>query len=139
MSYQFQPIGEVEKLDEVPETANAIVEVDGEIKRVPGSGLGGAAGSGFVVVHITHETSLSDENTVTADASFADIKAKLQANEIVIAAVARHMQIDISGVINIYENYSCFVELEDYYIEFLHGNVTYIWNDSDEISVSFGK
>lgn len=44
MAYEFKKLGEVEALDEVPENANALVEVDGAIKRVPGSGLGGAAG-----------------------------------------------------------------------------------------------
>lgn len=40
----FTKLGAVEALDEVPENANALVEVDGAIKRVPGSGLGGSGG-----------------------------------------------------------------------------------------------
>lgn len=40
----FVKLGEVEALDSVPDGANALVEVEGEIKRVPGSGLGGGAG-----------------------------------------------------------------------------------------------
>lgn len=40
----FVKLGEVEALDSVPDGANALVEVDGEIKRVPGSGLGGGTG-----------------------------------------------------------------------------------------------
>lgn len=40
----FVKLGEVEALDSVPDGANALVEVDGEIKRVPGGGLGGGAG-----------------------------------------------------------------------------------------------
>lgn len=44
MNYEFKRLGEVEALSEVPENANALIEVDGSIKRVPGSGLGGAAG-----------------------------------------------------------------------------------------------
>jgi hypothetical protein len=44
MAYKFKRLGEVEALVEVPEGANALIEVDGDIKRVPGSGLGGATG-----------------------------------------------------------------------------------------------
>lgn len=75
MSYQFQPIGEVEKLDEVPKTANAIVEVDGKIKRVPGSGLGGAVerfDAIFTVVH-TGVGNTSQDYTVTCNKSFEEI------------------------------------------------------------------
>ena len=41
MAYEFQKLSEVEALAEVPEGANALIEVNGDIKRVPGSGLGG--------------------------------------------------------------------------------------------------
>lgn len=44
MTYEFQKLSEVEALVEVPEGANALIEVNGDIKRVPGSGLGGATG-----------------------------------------------------------------------------------------------
>lgn len=40
-TYKFKTPDDLELLVEVPETANAIVEVDGEMKRVPGSNLGG--------------------------------------------------------------------------------------------------
>jgi hypothetical protein len=40
MAYEFKTLGSVEALTEVPENANALVEVDGEIKRVPGGALG---------------------------------------------------------------------------------------------------
>lgn len=41
MAYEFKTLGSVEALTKVPENANALVEVDGEIKRVPGGALGG--------------------------------------------------------------------------------------------------
>lgn len=44
MSYEFRRLSDVEALTEVPAGANALIEVDGDIKRVPGSGLGGATG-----------------------------------------------------------------------------------------------
>lgn len=50
MAYEFQKLSEVEALAEVPEGANALIEVNGDIKRVPGSGLGGAAGIKTVII-----------------------------------------------------------------------------------------
>lgn len=44
MAYEFKRLGEVEALTEVPEGANALIEIDGVVKRVPGSGLGGGTG-----------------------------------------------------------------------------------------------
>lgn len=38
---EFKKLSEVETLDKVPEGANAFIEIDGEVKRVPGEGLGG--------------------------------------------------------------------------------------------------
>lgn len=42
MNYEFTKLSEVEALNEVPENATVLAEVDGAIKRIPGSGLGGA-------------------------------------------------------------------------------------------------
>ena len=44
MAYEFTKLTEVEALTEVPENASVFAEVDGEIKRVPGAGLGGESG-----------------------------------------------------------------------------------------------
>ena len=41
MEYDFQRLADVELLEEVPDGASAFVAVDGVVKRVPGSGLGG--------------------------------------------------------------------------------------------------
>lgn len=42
MNYEFKKLSEVESLAEVPENATVLAEVDGKIKRIPGSGLGGS-------------------------------------------------------------------------------------------------
>ena len=47
---EFKKLADVEALTEIPEGANAFVEVDGEIKRVPGEGLGGAGGFKTAVI-----------------------------------------------------------------------------------------
>lgn len=44
MSYEFKKLSEVQAMDEVPEGAKVLAEVNGEIRRVPGSGLGGDTG-----------------------------------------------------------------------------------------------
>lgn len=49
MSYTQKKLSEVELLTEVPENATVFAEVNGEIKRVPGKGLGGS-GNGLVLV-----------------------------------------------------------------------------------------
>ena len=41
MAYEFKRLSNVEALPEVPKGATVLAEVGGEIKRVPGSGLGG--------------------------------------------------------------------------------------------------
>ena len=41
MAYDFQKLADVELLEEVPDGASAFVAVNGVVKRVPGSGLGG--------------------------------------------------------------------------------------------------
>jgi hypothetical protein len=50
MSYNFKNLADVELLEGVPEHANAFVEVDGMIKRVPGTGLGGESGIKTVII-----------------------------------------------------------------------------------------
>lgn len=41
MNYEFKKLGEVEALNEVPENATVLAEIDGAIKRIPSNGLGG--------------------------------------------------------------------------------------------------
>ena len=46
MAYEFKKLSEVELLESVPDGATVLAEVDGVIRRVPGSGLAGSGGSG---------------------------------------------------------------------------------------------
>lgn len=41
MAYEFTKLGEVEALEKVPKGANALIEIAGDIKRVPGDSLNG--------------------------------------------------------------------------------------------------
>lgn len=62
MAYDFQKLADVELLEEVPDGASAFVAVDGVVKRVPGSGLGG----GGVATAILRFDSESNASTNTA-------------------------------------------------------------------------
>lgn len=59
MAYDFQKLADVELLEEVPDGASAFVAVDGTVKRVPGSGLGG----GVVATAILRLSSESNAST----------------------------------------------------------------------------
>lgn len=66
MAYEFKKIAEVEALDKVPDGANALIEVNGEIKRVPGNGLGGAGGIATAIIK-----SSDYDNAVAGISTFA--------------------------------------------------------------------
>ena len=58
MAYDFQKLADVELLEEVPDGASAFVAVDGVVKRVPGSGLGGG-GIATAILRFTSESNAS--------------------------------------------------------------------------------
>lgn len=55
MAYEFQKLSEVEVLTEVPEGASVLAEVNGDIKRVPGDGLGGNSGKTLIITATVEE------------------------------------------------------------------------------------
>ena len=67
MAYDFQKLADVELLEEVPDGASAFVAVDGVVKRVPGSGLGGG-GVATAILRFTSESNAST-NAVTMGAT----------------------------------------------------------------------
>lgn len=64
MAYDFQKLADVELLEEVPDGASAFVAVDGTVKRVPGSGLGGGGGIATAILRFASESNAST-NAVT--------------------------------------------------------------------------
>lgn len=58
MAYDFQKLADVELLEEVPDGASAFVAVNGVVKRVPGSGLGGG-GIATAILRFTSESNAS--------------------------------------------------------------------------------
>lgn len=68
MAYDFQKLADVELLEEVPDGASAFVAVDGTVKRVPGSGLGGGGGIATAILRFGIESNAST-NAVTMSVS----------------------------------------------------------------------
>lgn len=58
MAYDFQKLADVELLEEVPDGASAFVAVNGNVKRVPGSGLGGG-GVATAILRLDSESNAS--------------------------------------------------------------------------------
>lgn len=68
MAFEFKKLSDVEALNEVPEGANALVEINGAIKRVPGSGLGGAAGIKTIIIRSSdYENAISGGSSERAE------------------------------------------------------------------------
>ena len=63
MAYEFTKLSEVELLESVPDNASAFVEVDGTVKRVPGSGLGGGGVKTAIVKMPGYDSAVSDVQT----------------------------------------------------------------------------
>lgn len=59
MAYDFQKLADVELLEEVPDGASAFVAVNGDVKRVPGSGLGGGGGIATAILRLASESNAS--------------------------------------------------------------------------------
>lgn len=60
MAYEFTKLADVPALEEVPEGANAFIEVDGEVRRVPGDGLGGGGGESVATLDFSSGEISSD-------------------------------------------------------------------------------
>ena len=68
MAYTFKKFSDVEALTEVPDGANALVEVNGAIKRVPGSGLGGGGVKTAIIKSSDYDNAIAGVSTL-ADAT----------------------------------------------------------------------
>lgn len=66
--YTFKKLSEVEALTEVPEGANAFIEVNGEIKRVSGDGLGGGGIKTAIIKSSDYDNALAGVQTALAGA-----------------------------------------------------------------------
>lgn len=71
---EFKNLAEVTKLEEVPEGASVLAATaEGEVVRVPGSGLGGGGNAGGGVFTVTFSS--ADGETFTADKTLSEIEA----------------------------------------------------------------
>lgn len=60
MSYGFKRLSEVQALTEVPEGAKVLAEANGQIVRVPGSGLGGSGGIKTAIIKASNYDAMLD-------------------------------------------------------------------------------
>lgn len=67
---EFKKLGEVERLTEVPEGANAFIEIDGEVKRVPGEGLGGGGIKTAIIKSSNYDSALSGVQPRIAEVTY---------------------------------------------------------------------
>lgn len=109
MAYEFKKLGEVEALEEVPDGANALIEVNGDIKRVPGSNLGGGGGIKTAIIKSSNydnaiaglQTTQGGVETITyscVNMTFEEAYATMAAGE----PLAVMFMLSDEGVINVY-------------------------------------
>lgn len=84
MAYEFTKLADVPALEEVPEGANAFIEVDGEVRRVPGDGLGGGGGIPTAIIHLNMDS--SNPTSVAALADLTGGTATASASDVALAA-----------------------------------------------------
>lgn len=82
MAYEFQKLSEVEALSEVPEGARVLVEVNGDIKRVPGAGLGGNGGKTLIIDFIAPKDD-SSYPIITANMTFEELNESFLNRELI--------------------------------------------------------
>lgn len=90
MAYDFQKLADVELLEEVPDGASAFVAVDGTVKRVPGSGLGGGGGVATAILRFDIESNASANNElpITCDNyTYEQARAVLEAGNPLTAMI----------------------------------------------------
>lgn len=83
MNYEFKKLGEVETLNEVPENATVLAEVDGAIKRIPGNGLGG--GNTLVITSSDFVNAASEVSTFVAVEPTTTYTANMTLDEAIAA------------------------------------------------------
>lgn len=59
MEYTYKKLADVEALTEVPEEATVFAEVNGEVKRIPGKGLGGSEIKTAIIKSSMYDTTLA--------------------------------------------------------------------------------
>lgn len=74
MSYEFKKLSEVQAMDEVPYGAKVLAEANGQIVRVPGSGLGGDTRIKTAIIKSSdYDQSLQGVQTISSSAPEVEI------------------------------------------------------------------
>ena len=122
MSYEFKRLSQVEALTKVPDGAKVLAEANGQIVRVPGSGLGGSGGGAndvYTVKQIIEYTGEGEKLTVEGTLQEA-IAAYKQGKTLRLAYVVRF---DGNEIV-MDETIHCYVSPNESYVIFytLHTN-----------------
>lgn len=102
MAYDFQKLADVELMEEVPDGASAFVAVDGVVKRVPGSGLGG--GGWFVVT-----ASVDESENIIVDHYRDDIAAAFENGKMPIVKMTYDGETNIMNMVSITQYVANFI------------------------------
>lgn len=133
MAYNFKSIADVEVVAEPSESANVLIEENGEIKKAPKTAVGGAVGGGGYDAVIKFNTMGDDSELISG--SYDDILAKLEAGEWVNVAMYRPeggYSVDIIQVNRVWFDEECY----DIIFDFLDPNTNTkkkIWFKSDNV------
>lgn len=104
MAYEFTKLGEVEALEKVPEGANALIEIEGDIKRVPGDGL--SSGIKTAIIKSSDYDDVlaggtpADEDTVTfscVNMTFEEALAEIKAGKPLMAVMLEALVNELSN------------------------------------------
>lgn len=91
MSYEFTRLSDVESIEKTPEGANALVEVNGTIKKVPAGDMGG----GVKIFNATADTSdMQTFSNASKDKSFNELKEAYDAGQLLWCRLTMNMTID---------------------------------------------
>ena len=102
MSYTFKKLGEVEALGEIPEGTNVFVEVNGEVKRVPGSGLGGGIKTAIIKLDPSSNNCYCENMTFDEAVTLIGNNEPLNAILVILGQgtlAVKHVALDNSSII----------------------------------------
>lgn len=102
MAYTFKKLGEVEALTEVPEGANALIEINGAVKRVPGSGLGGGIKTAIIKLDPSSKNCYCENMTFDEAVTLIGNNEPLNAILVILGQgtlTVNHVSLDNSSII----------------------------------------
>ena len=147
MALEFKKLSEVTLAEKAVDTANVLIEENGEIKRVPKTEVGGSGSAAIIIKDTEYDNAMSGVSTLSAppDEPSATYECTNATFEEVWNAVVSGEAVNVVGMF-INDGYPCVVPcstigigLEDTILIFgfsniLFGNtITLVWNSDEGI------